>query len=159
MPLWLNWLTLWAPIIMTDALFLGYFVTSEERGGVGLLVPVMTVIAAVFQGALLVRYVRLSMPVWSMMLQATNMLFVVILGFANLYYRAGDKVNWTEPLSRLDAVYVALGTFSTAGTGSVAPTSETARALVTAQMGADIVVGVIALSLVAARLAEARRRG
>lgn len=78
-------------------------------------------------------------------------LFLIV--FAVTYYLMGqaDSEAWSEPLSRLDALYFTLTVFATVGFGDIAPVSESARALVTVQMIGDlVVVGVIARLVVGA---------
>jgi hypothetical protein len=73
--------------------------------------------------------------------------------FSATYYLVGraDDDAWSEPLSRLDALYFSLSTFATVGFGDVAAESQTARALVVVQMALNLVlVGVIARVVVAA---------
>ena len=48
-------------------------------------------------------------------------------------------------MSRLDALYFTMTTFSTVGYGDISPKSEVARALVTGQLVVDLVlIGLIA---------------
>jgi len=77
--------------------------------------------------------------------------------FASLYLGSGSPNDWSRRLSQLDAVTLALGTFTTAGTFGVTPVSQTARGLVTLQMGIDLVATLVIFGLLAARLTELRR--
>jgi hypothetical protein len=56
--------------------------------------------------------------------------------FTGLYWTYGTSRNFSVPLSRLDALYFALGTLTT-GTGNIAAISETSRRIQTIQMGID----------------------
>ncbi|MEE1786336.1 potassium channel family protein [Streptomyces sp. SP17BM10] len=70
-----------------------------------------------------------------------------ILLFAAAYYlmARSQSVSFTQPLSRMDAVYFTVTVFSTVGFGDIVPTDEAARALVVLQMLGDLVfVGVAA---------------
>lgn len=49
--------------------------------------------------------------------------------FAGAYWSEGNAQNFSEPLSRLDAVYITVGTLTTAGTGTFTAQSEGARAM------------------------------
>jgi voltage-gated potassium channel len=72
---------------------------------------------------------------------------LLILLFAAVYFVNGrlDPAGFSEPLTRLDALYFAVTIFATVGFGDIAPRSAQARALVTAQMLADLVlIGFIA---------------
>jgi voltage-gated potassium channel len=78
--------------------------------------------------------------------------------FASLYLGSGSPNDWSQRLSQLDAVTFAMGTFTTAGTFGVTPVSQTARGLVTLQMGMDVIATVVIFGLLAARLAELRSK-
>lgn len=83
---------------------------------------------------------------------------LLLLPFAAAYaaMSASDAASFTEPLGRVDAVYFAVTVFATVGFGDVAPVSDLARMLVTAQMLADLLlIGVIVRVLVGA--AQQRR--
>jgi hypothetical protein len=85
--------------------------------------------------------------------------FVVFLGsvlliittFATLYWAMSGRTvsTFTEPLSRVDAIYFATTVFTTTGFGDIAPISELARFAVTLQMlfGFALVVGAIGAAL------------
>ncbi|MER5872250.1 ion channel [Streptomyces sp. NPDC002044] len=87
-------------------------------------------------------------------------LFLVL--FSASYFLLAQEVpqSFTESLNRTDALYFTVTVFATVGFGDIAPTTETARALTTAQMIADLfVVGVIAKALFGAVRIGMRRRG
>jgi voltage-gated potassium channel len=67
--------------------------------------------------------------------------------FAATYFVDGrhDPAGFSEPLTRLDALYFTVTIFATVGFGDITPRSAEARGLVTAQMLADLVlIGFIA---------------
>jgi len=74
---------------------------------------------------------------------------MILQGFTITYYSIGTAANFSQPLTRLDALYVALGNLSTAGTGNLYPISEGARAWVVGQYCADItlLVGLVSFLL------------
>jgi hypothetical protein len=74
--------------------------------------------------------------------------------FSTLYWNYGTAANFTEGLTRLDAVYFTVGTLTTAGTGTISATSQVARGLQTLQMTLGIVLIVFAVSLVIAELSS-----
>lgn len=82
-------------------------------------------------------------------------LFILI--FAITYYlmnKSGPGV-FTEPITRLDALYFVVTVFGTVGFGDIAARSEAARAVVTVQILGDILfVGVAVRAVV-----DAVRRG
>jgi hypothetical protein len=81
---------------------------------------------------------------------------VVLLVFAELYWLIGTDRDFTtggsltrlpHPLTRVDAVYFALGTLSTAGTGNISAVSDRARAIQSGQMLTDLVLVLGAITL------------
>jgi voltage-gated potassium channel len=90
---------------------------------------------------------------------ATVSLPVFLLLFAATYYVTGqiDADNFSQPLTRIDALYFTVTVFTTVGFGDVVASTEGARAIVTLQMLADfILIGVFAKVLLGA--AQRRRR-
>jgi hypothetical protein len=84
-------------------------------------------------------------------LAATLVLFLVL--FAGSYYLLGRSVpeSFSEPLTRTDALYFTLTTFSTVGFGDITARSQTGRVLSMLQMaGGLLLVGVAARVLASA---------
>jgi hypothetical protein len=72
------------------------------------------------------------------------LLLVVPFATAYAYASASDSANFTQPLTRIDAMYFTVTVFATVGFGDIAPVTEGARVLVTVQMVIDLVlIGVI----------------
>jgi hypothetical protein len=67
--------------------------------------------------------------------------------FSTIYYTHGTTRNWSKPLSHIDAVYVTVGTLTTAGTSGVAAESRFAHGVLTSQMVLDLVVITGAFSI------------
>ncbi|HTZ91699.1 MAG TPA: ion channel [Streptosporangiaceae bacterium] len=65
---------------------------------------------------------------------------IILVNFSFSYYYIGATKNFSRPLTRLDAFYVALGNLTTAGSGDIYPISEKARALVSGQYVADVIL-------------------
>jgi voltage-gated potassium channel len=89
------------------------------------------------------------------------LLLVVPFATAYAYASASDPGNFTQPLTRIDALYFTVTVFATVGFGDIAPVTEGARVLVTVQMVIDLVlIGVIirVLTGVARRRRETLRR-
>jgi hypothetical protein len=85
----------------------------------------------------------------------------LISGFAYLYWIISNMVPgfFNQPMSKVDALYFALNTFATTGTGSVIPQSGGAKLLVSWQVVLDFLYVVGALTVVSSRgLAMYRRR-
>jgi voltage-gated potassium channel len=72
------------------------------------------------------------------------LLLVVPFATAYAYASASDPANFTQPLTRIDAMYFTVTVFATVGFGDIAPVTEGARVLVTVQMVIDLaLIGVI----------------
>lgn len=72
-------------------------------------------------------------------------LFIVL--FATAHYVIGqlDPAGYTEPMTRLDALYFTVTTFATVGYGDISPHSQIARLVALVQMVSGLIlVGVIA---------------
>ncbi|MFD8525220.1 potassium channel family protein [Streptomyces capillispiralis] len=92
-------------------------------------------------------------------LAATLALFLVL--FAGAYYLLdrSSAGSFSEPLTRTDALYFTLTTFSTVGYGDITARSQTGRVLTMAQMaGGLLLVGVAARVLASAVQAGLRRQ-
>jgi hypothetical protein len=92
-------------------------------------------------------------------LVVTVPLFLIV--FATIYYLMGvdDAAVWSEPLTRMDALYFAVTIFGTVGFGDITAVSQPARVVVTIQMMAGLIlVGVIARVLVGAVQVSLGRR-
>ncbi len=71
---------------------------------------------------------------------------IAILVFATTYFLMGqaDPANFTQPITRIDALYFTVVTFATVGFGDVTPVSEIARLAVTVQIVVDLIlVGLV----------------
>jgi len=85
-------------------------------------------------------------------------LFLAI--FASTYYLMGEAEpnSWSEQLSRLDAAYFAVTIFATVGFGDITAVSDTARAVTTLQMIADVILVGLAARVVVGAVKEGLRR-
>ena len=75
----------------------------------------------------------------------TVLMFLFLFAFLYTSMSTTDPLAFTEPLSRMDALYFTTVTFATVGFGDITPVSQLARAVVTVQM----IAGLGALVLVA----------
>ncbi len=82
-------------------------------------------------------------------------LFLVL--FAGTYYVMGaiSEANFSEPLTRTDALYFTVTVFATVGFGDITATSEGARIVVMGQM----IAGVVIIGLGARVIVDAVKRG
>jgi hypothetical protein len=133
-----------------------YILASPRRAGVGLTVVGSLWIAA--NAVELTRYARRAPRVLPALLVLAWLFSSLIAVFSYLYWSNGGGANFTcggaSPicsLTKSEAVYVAIGTLSTAGTGTIAPVSGTARAVQTVQMMLDLSLVAFTLAAVLAR--------
>ncbi|WP_151482292.1 potassium channel family protein [Streptomyces albicerus] len=93
-------------------------------------------------------------------LAATLVLYLVL--FAGAYYLLDRSTpgSFSEPLTRTDALYFTLTTFTTVGFGDITARSQTGRVVTMLQMtGGLLLVGVAARVLAGAVRAGLRRQG
>lgn len=84
-------------------------------------------------------------------LTTTATLFVVLFSGVYFVMSRSQAGSFTEPLSRLDAVYFTITVLATVGFGDIAAVTPAARVATTVQMLGDIVlVGVVARLVVGA---------
>ena len=156
--------TLLRSLLVSTAVIVGYFVlpfTSDLTADTVVVLVVGTLLVAVLlvwqiRGIVVSPYPR-ARAVGALTLTVT--LFFVV--FALTYYLMGeaDASNWSEPLTRLDAMYFTVTVFATVGFGDISAVSETARAVVTGQMVGDLlIVGLFARLVVRAMQEGLARR-
>ncbi|GGT28031.1 potassium channel family protein [Streptomyces chromofuscus] len=96
-------------------------------------------------------------------LAATVPLFLLL--FASTYYLVGRSFpgTFSEPLTRTDALYFALTTFSTVGYGDITARSQAGRVLTMLQMAGGLLLVSVAVRVLAgavqAGLRQRQRRG
>jgi voltage-gated potassium channel len=80
-----------------------------------------------------------------------------LLLFAGTYFVVGQvsAANFSEPLTRTDALYFTVTVFATVGFGDITATTQGARVLVTGQM----VAGIVIIGLGARIIVDAVKRG
>jgi hypothetical protein len=85
---------------------------------------------------------------------------VFVLLFATTYVVMADTTpsTFTEPLSRTDALYFTVTTLATVGYGDIAPESQGARLVVTAQIILDLLLVGLVLHLFTEAVKRARQR-
>ncbi|WP_328302607.1 potassium channel family protein [Streptomyces sp. NBC_00435] len=151
-----------APVVLLTGL---YYLAPLDRG-FGVVTLALLVLGLVLFGGLVAWQIAAITHAEHPRLRAVEALatgvplFLVL--FSATYFLLSKELpgSFSEPLTRTDALYFTVTVFATVGFGDVAPTTQTARALTTAQMVADlIVVGVIAKVLFGAVRIGMRRRG
>jgi hypothetical protein len=149
------------------ALALHLFV-SEEPSGVGVVGSALLAVGLSVVSLIVGRVIcgaRHGRPIpWLLVRAFLGLGFTVVL-FAGVYYGIGGSKDWKCEmprgkvchLSQGEALYVSVGTLSTAGTGGTSAKSEEAQLLLTLQMVVDLVVVAGMLAVVVTRLAEPPR--
>jgi voltage-gated potassium channel len=86
-------------------------------------------------------------------------LFLVVFATTHSVINWDHPGSYTEPTTRLDALYYTITTFTTVGFGDITPVSEPARLVTLLQMiGGVILIGIVARELIgAARLRQQGR--
>ena len=87
----------------------------------------------------------------------TVLMFLCLFALLYMSMSTTDSSAFTEPLSRVDALYFTTVTFATVGFGDITPVSQLARAVVTVQMIAGL--GALVLGAKVAFFAAGRRLG
>ncbi|AOR30823.1 metal transporter [Streptomyces fodineus] len=129
-----------------------YLLPLDRRGGVTALILVGGLLAVgLFFGWEVWLILRSPSP-WLKAfeaLAATVTLQLVL--FASGYYLLERAVpgSFSEPLSRTDALYFTLSTFTTVGFGDIAPVTGTGRVMVMCQMVCSLLVVAVAARVLA----------
>jgi voltage-gated potassium channel len=78
-------------------------------------------------------------------LATTVPLFVIVFATTQLAIGSAQPGSYTQPMTRLDALYFTVTTFATVGYGDIAPVSQAARLVALMQM----VLGLVLLGIIA----------
>ena len=83
-----------------------------------------------------------------------------ILLFATAYFLMGysDPSDFTEALTRTDALYFTITIFSTVGFGDISAQSETARLVVASQMIFDLIIFGVGIKIILGAVQRSRDR-
>ena len=150
---------IWVPFLLASATDVSQDPERMAMGGLqGIIGLVIILLGLLFVGCLLfirrARTLRYTLG-W---FRLFTMVFAIVtagLGlFASLYWAQSihDALSFSEPLTKLDATYFTLTTFTTTGYGDIAAKSQAARALVVGQMCFGFVVLSIVIALALSRL-------
>ena len=146
-------------VVLVLAYFLLPLTPGTAWGGVLQLVAGLTAVALVL--AWHIRKILVSpYPAIRAMSTLVMTLPLFLTVFAAVYFMMGeaDQENWSEPLTRLDAMYYTVTVFATVGFGDITAESQVARALTTVQMLLGLLfVGIIARVVVGAVQVNVRR--
>lgn len=150
-------------VVLMQAYFWGLFFSgTRPTAPADTLYVTIAVAVAAFALTAQATYTTASMArtldgdYWFVAVMVVYTFLLITVEFATLYWTIGTTANFNVELSRVDAIYFALGTLTTAGTGSIAPTSDLARALVSGQMVLGLVFVAGALTIAITRWSESR---
>lgn len=149
--------------IVAGMLLIYAFVPVPGTSGVAALIGLLVglVLFVVLVGWQLRTIVRAEHPV----LRAVEAiafalpLLIVVFAFTYLTISRADPQSFSEPLSRVDAMYFTVSTVSTVGLGDITPTSAGARIAVIFQMLFDLALlaGLVRLVVLATRTGLRRK--
>jgi hypothetical protein len=135
------------------------FLLSGRRGSLSIVTIVLTVVVIAFASYRVVfSAIHPTRSLGAVLYLAAHALSVLVADFAFIYWRSGTAANWGMPLSHLDALFLAVGTLTTAGAAGIVPHTEWARGMLAIQMVVDIVSVTLVTGLVISRLSVRRAR-
>ena len=145
------------------ALVVIYYVLPLDRSSTAVAVTLLTIGLVALMG--LVAYqvrsiIRSSFPLLrGVEALATSIPFFLLL-FASTYVVLAtiSASNFSQPLSRTDAIYFTVTTFATVGFGDITAKSDLARLVVTGQMLADLVVLGLGVRVLLGAVQRGRQR-
>jgi hypothetical protein len=103
------------------------------------------------------RTIRAARPRAIEALATSVPLFLLLFASAYVVMAKLSAGNFSQPLTRTDALYFTVTVLATVGFGDITAKTQTARLVVTAQMIADLVVIGLAIKVIVG--AVQRRRG
>jgi Trk-type K+ transport system membrane component len=140
-------LTIVRSLVAMTALLVAYFVfpdSGRDNPAVGLaaVVAALTLFGFVFWRQLRrIRHAEYPLMRAAEAIFLVALVFVVLMATVASAFSASDSSTYSEPLSRLDALYYTITTLATVGFGDITPTAPETRAFTTIQ----IVLGVALL--------------
>jgi voltage-gated potassium channel len=85
-------------------------------------------------------------------------LFVLLFAATYVVLDTDSGRNFSQPLTRTDALYFTVTVFSTVGFGDITAKTETARLVVTVQMIADLIVLGLGIKVIAGAVTRGRQQ-
>ncbi len=105
------------------------------------------IVTSPFPGLRGVEALATSIPLFLLLFASTYVVLATI-----------SASNFSEPLTRTDALYFTVTVFSTVGFGDVTAKTEAARLVVTGQMIADLVIIGVAVKVIVGAVKAGRQR-
>jgi hypothetical protein len=138
----------------------GYYALPSKRAPLGGIT--LNLIGGVVFSLLLIAILfwaisKDRVPAYLIIVIAVYVMDTGVVNFTATYWAIGTYANFHQQLSKIDALYFAVGTFTTAGTGTIAAHSQLARLVQTLQMIIDFAVVAVALAIIVSRLASRYR--
>ncbi|MGB3603060.1 potassium channel family protein [Gordonia sp. (in: high G+C Gram-positive bacteria)] len=140
------------PLGATIILLAGYFLLpiggDSKWQFVGLIVGV--VLLAAFCAWEVRHFLRSDRPVATAIEMLAAVMCFYIVTFSSAYFLLGDHhlASFTQPLTRVDALYFCLTVFTTTGFGDIAAVSQPARIAVSIQMASTLALVGLGLRFV-----------
>jgi voltage-gated potassium channel len=130
-----------------------YYLIPLDPASIGVTVGQLTVGLLALVGLVVWQVRSIASAVGAL---ATSVPLFLLL-FAGTYYVMGgvSEANFSEPLTRTDALYFTVTVFATVGFGDITATAEGTRILVMGQM----IAGVVIIGLGARVIVDAVKRG
>jgi Ion channel len=147
----------------TVALVTIYYLLPLDRSSTAVAVTMLAVGLAVLVG-LIAFQVRTIVASRHPAMRATEALATSVPLFLLLFaatYTVMSRLSsgdFSEPLTRTDALYFTVTVFSTVGFGDIAAKTETARLVVTGQMLADLIVIGLGIRVIISAIGHGRER-
>ena len=138
------------PTLSAAALFILYFTLPMDRPFSGFTLVALLAGLCIFAGLVVLQtraIIRSPYPRLTAITALATSVPLFVLLFATVYFLMEHSVPnaFTEPMTRLDALYFTVTVLSTVGFGDIAARSELARALTTVQMLGDLLlIGLVA---------------
>jgi voltage-gated potassium channel len=147
----------------TVALVVIYYLLPLNRSSTGSAVTMLVIGLVLFIGlvAFQVRsIVRSRFPALRAIEALATSVPLFLLLFASVYVVQStmSASNFSEPLTRTDALYFTVTVFSTVGFGDITAKTEAARLVVTAQMIADLLIIGIGLRVIVGAVTRSRQQ-
>jgi voltage-gated potassium channel len=144
----------------TVALVAIYYLLPLDRNSIGVALGILAVGLLTLVGlvAFQVRsIIRAAYPALRAVGALATSVPLFLLLFAGTYFVMGtiSVGNFSQPLTRTDALYFTVTVFATVGFGDITAVSEAARVLVTGQM----VAGIVIVGIEARIIVDAVKRG
>jgi voltage-gated potassium channel len=133
------------PTLSAAVLFVLYFALPLDRGFSATTAVVLLVALCVLGGLVVLQARAIVRSRYPRLTAITALAFSIplfVLLFASAYFLIAQTASnaFSEPMTRLDALYFTVTVLATVGFGDIAARSELARALTTVQMAADLLL-------------------